>query len=98
MFCSAVYAPLLQGACSQRRIHDVKPDAFEPMCQYCSDYYWRWEFYLPYFNGWETDKTFNNNNFQGCGGNSASELNYIEFENKWGPHAKWVCFDRVALY
>ena len=54
---------------------------------------------MPYFNGWGTDRTFNNNNdFQGCGGNSASELNYIEFENKWGPDANWVCLDRIALF
>jgi hypothetical protein len=89
----------LQGACSQRRIYDVRPDAFEPMCQYCSDYYWRWEFYLPYFNGsTPTDQQFySEEDFKGCGGNSVSELNYIEFENKWGPNAQWICFDRIAL-
>lgn len=30
---------------------DVKPDTFEPVCQYCPDYYWRFVWYLPYFAG-----------------------------------------------
>lgn len=35
---------------------DVKPDAFEPVCQYCADYYWRFVWYLPYFAGEWTHK------------------------------------------
>jgi hypothetical protein len=43
-----------------------RPDAFEPTCNYCADYYWRFTFYLPYFSGEWSHKMFNNpNQFSG---------------------------------
>eukprot|EP00775_Hariotina_reticulata_P008069 gene8070-8264_t len=86
-----------KGQCNILKIYDVRPDAFEPMCQYCADYFWRFTFYLPYFAGEWTQKTFNSgSSFSGCGGNMVSDLNEIEFRNDWG-NDKWVCLDRVAL-
>jgi len=81
-----------KGQCNSLKIYDVKPDAFEPMCQYCADYFWRFTFYLPYFAGEWTQKTFNSPSAfsSGCGGNGVGDLNEIQFRNVWGSE-KWVC-------
>uniref|UniRef100_A0A383VYW9 Expansin-like EG45 domain-containing protein n=1 Tax=Tetradesmus obliquus TaxID=3088 RepID=A0A383VYW9_TETOB len=87
-----------KGQCNVLKIYDVKPDAFEPTCNYCADYFWRFTFHLPYFNGEWSHSTFNDPSqfASGCGGNTVWDINQIEFRNDWGGD-KWVCLDRIAL-
>lgn len=88
-----------QGACNLVRIHDSSPVAFEPMCQYCADYFWAWRNFLPWFAGASTSDIYNSpSSFSGCGGNSVYDLNYIEFvaPYNWGGD-RWVCLDGTQL-
>lgn len=86
-----------KGGCSPRKIYDTKPNHFEPMCQYCSDYFWKWQLYLPQFGGEDTGKVIiDPNEFRGCGGNGVWDLNQIEFRNEWGAD-KWICLDSIEL-
>ncbi|KAI8471576.1 MAG: RlpA-like double-psi beta-barrel-protein domain-containing protein-containing protein [Monoraphidium minutum] len=88
-----------KGACGLVRVYDSSPNAFEPMCQYCADYYWRWTNYLPWFNGASTSQISNSpNDFKGCGGNGVGDLDYIEFTApyNWGGD-RWICMDGVEL-
>lgn len=88
---------VLQGQCVIHKIFDVKPDAFEPSCNYCGDYFWRYTFYLPYFAGQSTQNIYNSPaQFTGCGGNAVWDLNEVQFLNDWGNY-KWVCLDNIAL-
>jgi hypothetical protein len=68
--------------------------------RYCADYYWRFTWYLPYFDGKKDHKpptVFNKpSQFKGCGGNSVWDLNEVQFRSDWGGD-QWVCLDRVAL-
>jgi hypothetical protein len=59
---------------------------------------WRYVSYLKAFQeGADKAAVINDpKDFSGCGGNSDSEVDSIQFRNDaWGD--RWVCFDRVQL-
>ena len=63
------------------------------------DYFWRWTHYLKWYAGEPTSKIFTGgDSFDGCGGNGANELDYVEFSApyNWGGD-RWVCLDGVVL-
>jgi hypothetical protein len=64
-----------------------------------ADYFWRWTHYLAWYGGASTQSITNGpSSFQGCGGNSVDELEYVEFvaPYNWGGD-RWVCLDRIVL-
>lgn len=77
-------------------IHRPTPAPWRP---HTTDYFWRWTNYLPWFGGADKKQVFNSASaFQGCGGNSVWDLDYVEFvaPYNWGGD-RWICIDAVQL-
>ncbi|GAX75119.1 hypothetical protein CEUSTIGMA_g2563.t1 [Chlamydomonas eustigma] len=85
--------------CEPVSIYNVNPSQFLPTCTYCTDYWWRWVFYLPGFAGGSSSYPINDaSQFSaGCGGSGPYDLNQIEFRND-GSQTKFVCLSNIHLY
>ncbi|GAX75120.1 hypothetical protein CEUSTIGMA_g2564.t1 [Chlamydomonas eustigma] len=86
------------AGCTPQRIYAVSPTQYAPRCTYCTDYWWRWVYYLPGFTGGSPANPINNpTSFSGCGSSSASQLDQIEFRND-GTNTKFICLSDIHLY
>ncbi|PNH11645.1 Expansin-A32 [Tetrabaena socialis] len=85
------------GECADVDLRFIKPTGLKPSCTSCSDYWWRFEVYFSAFLGYGPATIINNAKFfNGCGGNSVQQLNYIEVRN-YDLQKQETCIDHVRL-